>query len=52
MGSRVSLVRVGELASQVPYAYAAVAEAGVVLVFTAGACPLNTTGHVVFLGAR
>jgi enamine deaminase RidA (YjgF/YER057c/UK114 family) len=49
-GSRVSVVLVRELASQVPYAYAAVVEPGNVLVFTAGACPLNTAGEMVFSG--
>jgi enamine deaminase RidA (YjgF/YER057c/UK114 family) len=47
-GFRVSLVRGGELAQHVPYAYAAVVEPENVLVFTAGACPLNAAGEVVF----
>jgi enamine deaminase RidA (YjgF/YER057c/UK114 family) len=49
-GSRVSLVRAGDLTSSVPYAYAAVAEPGNLLVFTAGACPLDRAGEVVFPG--
>jgi enamine deaminase RidA (YjgF/YER057c/UK114 family) len=49
-GSSVSLVRVGALASDVPYAYAAVVEPGSLLVFTAGACPLDATGAIVAPG--
>lgn len=45
----VSLVRAAELTSQVPYAYVAVAPPGS-LVFTAGACPLDTGGATVAPG--
>jgi len=45
----VSLVRAGELTSRVPYAYAAVTPPGW-LVFTAGACPLDTAGETVAPG--
>jgi enamine deaminase RidA (YjgF/YER057c/UK114 family) len=44
--SPVQLVRCAELASGVPYAYAAVAS-GKPLVFTAGACPLDAEGGTV-----
>jgi len=46
----VSLVRAGGLASQVPYAYAAVTPPGARLVFTAGACPLDAAGEIVAPG--
>ncbi len=46
----VSLVRVADLAGEVPYAYAAVAATDRRLLFTAGACPLNAEGEVVFPG--
>jgi enamine deaminase RidA (YjgF/YER057c/UK114 family) len=46
----VSLVRAGELASSVPYAYAAVTPPGGSLVFTAGACPLDAAGAIVAPG--
>lgn len=45
--AKVPLVRAADLASQVPYAYAAVAPPGRQLVFTAGACPLNAAGEIV-----
>jgi enamine deaminase RidA (YjgF/YER057c/UK114 family) len=47
---RATLVRVPELTSSVPYAYAAVVPAGQRLVFTAGACPLDGDGKVVAPG--
>jgi enamine deaminase RidA (YjgF/YER057c/UK114 family) len=46
----VQLVRAPELASRAPYAYAAVMPPGCGLVFTAGACPLDTAGEVVAPG--
>src|SRR6476469_8825286 len=46
----MTLVRVPELASIVPYAYAAVTPPGRRLVFTAGACPLDSAGEVVAPG--
>jgi enamine deaminase RidA (YjgF/YER057c/UK114 family) len=46
----VQLVRVPELSSQVPYAYAALARPGTQLLFTAGACPLDAGGAVVAAG--
>jgi enamine deaminase RidA (YjgF/YER057c/UK114 family) len=49
-GQKVPLVRAADLASQVPYAYAAVAPPGSRLVFTAGACPLNAAGEIVAPG--
>src|SRR5262245_595114 len=48
--SGVSLVRAAALASQVPYAYAAVAPAGRLLVFTAGAGPPPAGGGIVAPG--
>jgi enamine deaminase RidA (YjgF/YER057c/UK114 family) len=45
----VELVRAPALAQAVPYAYAAVAERGA-LVLTAGACPLDAEGGVVGAG--
>jgi enamine deaminase RidA (YjgF/YER057c/UK114 family) len=47
---KVPLVRAAELASQVPYAYAAIAPVGRRIVFTAGACPLNAAGDIVAPG--
>jgi enamine deaminase RidA (YjgF/YER057c/UK114 family) len=44
----MELVRVPQLAQTVPYAYASVADEG--LVHTAGACPLDPSGHVVHVG--
>jgi enamine deaminase RidA (YjgF/YER057c/UK114 family) len=49
MGMAVNLVRSTQLFAGAPYAYAAKAFAGV-LVFTAGACPLDAHGDVVALG--
>jgi enamine deaminase RidA (YjgF/YER057c/UK114 family) len=46
----VELVRSADLAADVPYAYAAVAEGVGRLVFTAGACPLDAEGNVVAAG--
>jgi enamine deaminase RidA (YjgF/YER057c/UK114 family) len=46
----VELVRSADLAADVPYAYAAVAEGVGRLVFTAGACPLDAEGNVVAVG--
>jgi len=44
----IRLVRSEELASRVPYAYAAVAEGAIArLVFTAGACPISADGATV-----
>ena len=48
--SSISLVRSDELAGQAPYAYAALTPPGRRLVFTAGACPLNTAGETVAPG--
>ena len=39
-----------ELASGVPYAYASVARSRTVLIFTAGACPLDDSGATVAVG--
>ena len=39
-----------DLAPGVPYAYAAVARGGSLLVFTAGACPLDGSGSTVAVG--
>ncbi|WP_298518859.1 RidA family protein [uncultured Nocardioides sp.] len=44
---RVELVRAPALTDSAPYAYAATARG---LVFTAGACPLDTAGDVVAVG--
>jgi len=47
----IRLVRSEELASRVPYAYAAVAEGAISrLVFTAGACPISADGATVAVG--
>ena len=46
----MELVRTGELTDAAPYAYAAVVPAGARLVFTAGACPLDTEGRTVAPG--
>jgi enamine deaminase RidA (YjgF/YER057c/UK114 family) len=43
----MELIRSAELAGEVPYAYAAVADR---MVFTAGACPLDPAGEVVAAG--
>lgn len=45
----ITFVRPAQLAPDVPYAYAAVAEPGA-LVFTAGACPLDADGRTVAVG--
>ena len=50
MSSRVRLIRNGELAQAVDYAYAAVVEAPVRAVWTAGACPLDADGMTVAPG--
>jgi enamine deaminase RidA (YjgF/YER057c/UK114 family) len=46
----IELVRPHQLARDVPYAYAAVASGATMLVFTAGACPLDSAGNVVARG--
>ena len=46
----IELVRPGQLASDVPYAYAAVVNGAARLIFTAGACPLDAAGNVVAPG--
>ncbi|MDL4777416.1 MULTISPECIES: RidA family protein [Thermomonosporaceae] len=46
----VTLVRNGDLAQTVDYAYAAVADAPVRAVWTAGACPLDADGNTVAPG--
>jgi enamine deaminase RidA (YjgF/YER057c/UK114 family) len=46
----IELVRPGRLASDVPYAYAAVVNGATKLIFTAGACPLDAAGDVVAPG--
>ena len=45
----VHLIRSDSLYAGVPYAYASVAPPGS-LIFTAGACPLDDTGHIVGVG--
>jgi enamine deaminase RidA (YjgF/YER057c/UK114 family) len=49
-GSAIELVRPNQLARDVPYAYAAVADGASRLVFTAGACPLDPAGDIVARG--
>jgi enamine deaminase RidA (YjgF/YER057c/UK114 family) len=49
-GVGIELVRPHQLANDVPYAYAAVADGATKLVFTAGACPLDSAGNVVARG--
>jgi enamine deaminase RidA (YjgF/YER057c/UK114 family) len=49
-GPAFRLVRVDDLAPEVPYAYAAVVERGAALVLCAGACPLDAEGNVVAPG--
>lgn len=44
------MVRAPELATTVPYAYAAVAHDASRLIFTAGACPLSDSGETVAVG--
>lgn len=46
----VKLVRNDELAQTVDYAYAAVVEAPVRVIWTAGACPLDPAGNTVAVG--
>jgi enamine deaminase RidA (YjgF/YER057c/UK114 family) len=48
--SAVPFVEVSGLAPGVPYAYATVVPAGSLLVFTAGACPLDASGATVAPG--
>jgi enamine deaminase RidA (YjgF/YER057c/UK114 family) len=49
-GSAIELVRPNQLAGDVPYAYAAVADGASRLVFAAGACPLDPAGEIVARG--
>jgi enamine deaminase RidA (YjgF/YER057c/UK114 family) len=49
-GEAIELVRPDQLAGDVPYAYAAVADGAMKLVFTAGACPLDPAGDIVARG--
>jgi enamine deaminase RidA (YjgF/YER057c/UK114 family) len=46
----VELVRSQDLTDRAPYAYAAVAHGVTRLVFTAGACPLDSAGNTVAVG--
>jgi enamine deaminase RidA (YjgF/YER057c/UK114 family) len=48
---RVELIRPDHLTPHVPYAYAAVPRGGSLLVFTAGACPLDSAGAIVAPGS-
>jgi len=48
--SPVELLRPADLAAGVPYAYAATTGGRPLLVFTAGACPLDETGSTVCVG--
>jgi enamine deaminase RidA (YjgF/YER057c/UK114 family) len=50
MNSGVRLIRNGELAQTVDYAYAAEVEAPVRAIWTAGACPLDADGTTVAPG--
>ena len=43
-------MRADQLAGDVPYAYAAVADGATKLIFTAGACPLDPAGSIVAPG--
>ena len=43
----VELIRDGRLSDAVPYAYASVVPAGMRLVYTAGACPIDAHRQVV-----
>lgn len=43
-------MRPEQLAGDVPYAYAAVADGATKLIFTAGACPLDPAGNIVAPG--
>ena len=47
---RIELVRTPDLADRAPYAYASVAHGVTRLVFTAGACPLDSEGNTVAIG--
>lgn len=47
---QVRLLHTDQLSPDVPYAYAAVTDAPVRLVFTAGACPLDIDGRTVAPG--
>ena len=46
----VQLIRPEQLSDRAPYAYVAVAARGSLLVFAAGACPLDQKGEVVGIG--
>jgi enamine deaminase RidA (YjgF/YER057c/UK114 family) len=46
----VELVRSHNLSDNVPYAYAAITHEAGRLVFTAGACPLDSAGNIVAIG--
>jgi enamine deaminase RidA (YjgF/YER057c/UK114 family) len=48
--ARIDLVRTLDLTDQAPYAYASVARDVSRLVFTAGACPLDSEGKTVSVG--
>jgi enamine deaminase RidA (YjgF/YER057c/UK114 family) len=48
--ARIDLVRTLDLTDQAPYAYASVARDVSHLVFTAGACPLDSEGKTVSVG--
>jgi len=48
----IELVRPHQLANDVPYAYAAVADGATKLVFTAGACPLGCDVQCCFEGVQ
>jgi enamine deaminase RidA (YjgF/YER057c/UK114 family) len=48
--ARIDLVRTPDLTDQAPYAYASVARDVSRLVFTAGACPLDSEGKTVSVG--
>jgi enamine deaminase RidA (YjgF/YER057c/UK114 family) len=48
--ARVDLIRTPDLTDQAPYAYASVARDVSGLVFTAGACPLDSEGKTVSVG--
>ena len=46
----IELIRSADLTDRAPYAYAAVAHDVSLLVFTAGACPLDAAGSTVAIG--
>lgn len=48
--ARIELVRTTDLTDRAPYAYASVARDVSRLVFTAGACPLDSEGKTVSIG--